>query len=242
MCIVTQLTELDYDAIENAVMATARGRWFLSEYKKRHGDTGTPKILDAIARLEKVITSINIDELAQKPQKTAQPVAPAFVPAVVDIPKASDTTTPEAKPLSKENLQFFSNDEDLFADDTSSFLPEAIPAKGPVQNAAPEDPAPKADPAPEKASTAPEPEQTPASTSDRFKVFKKSPDEIKADESAPTKELAPDNVPDPTMQPTEEEQDRIVVIRNTTGDDIDIPLADELGGAAKSEKPVTATN
>ena len=44
------------------------------------------------------------------------------------------------------------------------------------------------------------------------------------------------------MQPTEEEQDRIVVIRNTTGDDIDIPLADELGGAAKSEKPVTATN
>jgi len=234
MCIVTQLTELDYDAIENAVMATARGRWFLSEYKKRHGSTGTPEILDAIARLEKVITSINIDELAQKPQETAQPAVPAFTPTVVDIPRASETVTPEAKPLSKENLQFFSNDEDLFADDTSPFLPEAIPAKDPVESTDPEEPAP------EKASASPEPEQTPAPASGRFKIFKKSPDDITAEESAPTKELASGKVPDPTMQPTDEEQDRIVVIRNTTGDDI--PLADELGDAAKSEKPVTAAN
>ncbi len=236
MCIVTQLTELDYDAIENAVMATARGRWFLSEYKKRHGNTGTPEILDAIARLEKVITSINIGELAQKSQETTQPAVPAFTPAVVDMPKANETITPGAKTLSKENLQFFSNDEDLFADDTSPFLSEAIPAKAPVESTDP------AEPVPEKASTSPKPEQTPAPTSDRFKVFKKSPNDITTEENAPAKELASGKVPDPTMQPTTEEQDRIVVIRNATGDDIDIPLADEPGDSAKPEKPVTATN
>jgi hypothetical protein len=43
----------DYEAIEAAVMETARGRWFLAEYarRNRHADTGV--LLEAIARLEK---------------------------------------------------------------------------------------------------------------------------------------------------------------------------------------------
>ena len=35
--------DLDFDAIETAVMETARGRWFLKEYarRNRHADTQT---------------------------------------------------------------------------------------------------------------------------------------------------------------------------------------------------------
>ncbi|MCZ8315165.1 hypothetical protein [Phreatobacter sp.] len=46
------LVEADYEAIEQAVMETARGRWFLAEYarRNRHADTGA--VLDAIGRLE----------------------------------------------------------------------------------------------------------------------------------------------------------------------------------------------
>jgi len=50
---LTPLRNEDYDAIENAVMETARGRWFLAEYTKRHRSADTEMLLDAIRKLEK---------------------------------------------------------------------------------------------------------------------------------------------------------------------------------------------
>jgi hypothetical protein len=44
-----------YEAIENAVMETPRGRWFLSEYAKRHRNADTEALLAAMAKLEKAI-------------------------------------------------------------------------------------------------------------------------------------------------------------------------------------------
>jgi chemotaxis protein CheZ len=49
------LSEADYEAIAAAVMETARGRWFLSEYARRNRNTDTGKVLEAIARLEQAI-------------------------------------------------------------------------------------------------------------------------------------------------------------------------------------------
>lgn len=43
--------EIDYATIESAVMETARGRWFLSEYARRHRHADTEQVLDAIAKL-----------------------------------------------------------------------------------------------------------------------------------------------------------------------------------------------
>lgn len=51
----TPLREEDYEAIEAAVMETARGRWFLAEYTRRHRSSDTRTVLDAIDRLEKTI-------------------------------------------------------------------------------------------------------------------------------------------------------------------------------------------
>ncbi|SON56264.1 chemotaxis regulator CheZ [Hartmannibacter diazotrophicus] len=49
------LREQDYEAIENAVMETERGRWFLAEYTRRHRAADTVMVMDAVQRLEKLL-------------------------------------------------------------------------------------------------------------------------------------------------------------------------------------------
>lgn len=49
------LTEDDYDTIEAAVMETARGRWFLSQYAQRNRSSDTRAVLDAIGKLESIV-------------------------------------------------------------------------------------------------------------------------------------------------------------------------------------------
>jgi hypothetical protein len=44
--------EADYDAIREAFMETARGRWFLNEYAKRNRHTDTGMVMEAVARIE----------------------------------------------------------------------------------------------------------------------------------------------------------------------------------------------
>ncbi len=53
---LTPLTAADYNAIEQAVMETARGRWFLREYAARNRQADTNILLDAIARLERAVS------------------------------------------------------------------------------------------------------------------------------------------------------------------------------------------
>ncbi len=48
----SQPSEADYDAIRDAFMETARGRWFLTEYAKRNRNADTSMVLDAVARIE----------------------------------------------------------------------------------------------------------------------------------------------------------------------------------------------
>ncbi len=52
---VSPLTEADYDAIESAVVETARGRWFLAEYARRNRHADTATLLAALNRIESVI-------------------------------------------------------------------------------------------------------------------------------------------------------------------------------------------
>jgi chemotaxis protein CheZ len=51
------LTEADYDAIEDAVMETMRGRWFLAEYARRNRHADTKVLLAALDRIEASITA-----------------------------------------------------------------------------------------------------------------------------------------------------------------------------------------
>src|ERR1700743_1544668 len=47
----------DYEAIRDAFMETARGRWFLGEYAKRNRNADTRMVLDAVSRIEQTIAA-----------------------------------------------------------------------------------------------------------------------------------------------------------------------------------------
>src|SRR6185437_10592906 len=53
----TQPSEEDYDAISEAFMETARGRWFLGDYAKRNRTADTRMVLDAVARIEQALAA-----------------------------------------------------------------------------------------------------------------------------------------------------------------------------------------
>src|SRR5579859_6954206 len=50
-------SEEDYEAIRDAFMETARGRWFLDEYAKRNRNSDTRMVLDAVARIEETLAA-----------------------------------------------------------------------------------------------------------------------------------------------------------------------------------------
>ncbi|HLZ00671.1 MAG TPA: hypothetical protein VKR55_00820 [Bradyrhizobium sp.] len=50
-------SEEDYEAIRDAFMETARGRWFLDEYAKRNRNADTRMVLDAVARIEETLAA-----------------------------------------------------------------------------------------------------------------------------------------------------------------------------------------
>ena len=47
--------EEDYEAIREAFMETARGRWFLDEYARRNRNADTRMVLDAVAKIEETL-------------------------------------------------------------------------------------------------------------------------------------------------------------------------------------------
>ncbi len=53
---LSDLSQADFDAIEQAVMETARGRWFLREYAARNRSADTNVLLEAISRLQSAVT------------------------------------------------------------------------------------------------------------------------------------------------------------------------------------------
>jgi hypothetical protein len=98
----------DFEAIEAAVMESARGRWFLAEYARRLRSRETAGLLEAIARLETLIAA-NQDLTARRLARILDPV-PA-VPA----------EEAECAVLQPRHLDYFTADEDLFE------APEASP-------------------------------------------------------------------------------------------------------------------
>lgn len=53
----SELIEADYARMHDALMETARGRWFLDEYARRNRNADTSMVLDAVARIESVVAS-----------------------------------------------------------------------------------------------------------------------------------------------------------------------------------------
>ncbi|APX83880.1 hypothetical protein BV511_03545 [Methylorubrum extorquens] len=62
---LTPLDASQYDAIEDAVRETERGRWFLTEYARRNRNADTEVLLDAIRRIENAVTTDRPDDVGR---------------------------------------------------------------------------------------------------------------------------------------------------------------------------------
>ncbi len=95
-------TDADYDAISEAFMETARGRWFLGEFARRNRSADTAMVLDAVARIERSIAAQKAppsDELstALAAVKTVVAGARAALADVLDTGALDHTLAPHRK-------------------------------------------------------------------------------------------------------------------------------------------------
>ena len=79
-----------FESLESAVLETQRGRWFLEEYARRQRSAETLAILEILKKLENSFASNG------------------SLPA----PTAAET----AKPINREQLKFFKQDEEIFVE------------------------------------------------------------------------------------------------------------------------------
>jgi hypothetical protein len=93
-----QPSEEDYEAISEAFMETARGRWFLGEYAKRNRNADTSMVLDAVARIEQSLT-----EQKQPPVEDKLPGALTAIKAALD--EARDAASAAIDGLAQEQEQ-----------------------------------------------------------------------------------------------------------------------------------------
>lgn len=76
-----------YEALESAVMESARGRWFLAEYARRHRAADTMMLLDALRKLENAAAA------------TSRPS-----PDIVDLATAIKTVRSEIAAINNDRL------------------------------------------------------------------------------------------------------------------------------------------
>jgi len=75
-------TDADFEAIREAFLETARGRWFLDEYTKRNRNADTAMVLEAVARIENSLAAQKEEQQRQAASEQAlQDALPSEPPA-----------------------------------------------------------------------------------------------------------------------------------------------------------------
>lgn len=91
------LAEADYGAIEQAVMETARGRWFLAEYARRNRHSDTVAVLDAIGKLENAVSvprsTPDVDRVRMEIREMAHAIARTKAEIAAIKPEGVDAGT-----------------------------------------------------------------------------------------------------------------------------------------------------
>ncbi|WP_020184677.1 hypothetical protein [Methylopila sp. 73B] len=81
------LTLDDYESIEQAVMETERGRWFLAEFARRNRAADTGEILEALGRLEGRIAETRV--LPAPPPPEPEPQIERIAPTLAKLADAA---------------------------------------------------------------------------------------------------------------------------------------------------------
>jgi hypothetical protein len=95
----------DYDALCEALMASARGRWFLQEYAKRNRNADTGIVLDAIARVEAVVRGEQAHHATQGMRIELLEMARTIAQTRADVAEA--TPTPSTEVVSDSGSDIF---------------------------------------------------------------------------------------------------------------------------------------
>ncbi|MGY4503404.1 hypothetical protein ACVWYH_007361 [Bradyrhizobium sp. GM24.11] len=88
--------EQDYDAIREAFMETARGRWFLGEYAKRNRNADTAMVLDAVAKIEETLAAQRQSVVEDRLPEALVAIRRAIEDAESAVGKAFDPAALEA--------------------------------------------------------------------------------------------------------------------------------------------------
>lgn len=105
----SELSPEDFDAIREAVMETARGRWFLDQFATRLRTAETAALLDGMSRLEKSVAANHdalMARLADALSHDDEDEALSGIPA-----SEAGSTRPELAP---RHMKFYRADEDIF--------------------------------------------------------------------------------------------------------------------------------
>jgi hypothetical protein len=90
--------ETDYDVLCQALMATARGRWFLEEYARRNRYADTRAVLEAISRIEGVIRDDRARQAGQEVRLELLEMARTIAQARAEAGEVEPAATGDAGP------------------------------------------------------------------------------------------------------------------------------------------------
>lgn len=82
-------SEAEYDTIEAALLETARGRWFLSEFARRNRTADTGLLLDAIRRLQQAVGDGDAAPSSAPARPQADGIGPLIARARREVAAAS---------------------------------------------------------------------------------------------------------------------------------------------------------
>ena len=213
----------DFESIRDAVLETPRGRWFLSEYANRLRSSETIGIIDSMKRLE-IAVSTNHDALMSR-----------LAGALAREATVPGTSGPQAD-LAPKHMKFFKQDEEIFQP-----APQARIA------AVPDMPKPEAKPEVPKGArvvirrstdsaetgTSTKPVETPISArtaAPEAEPLEEAPkfNTIPSSESLPSPFAQAEPMPPPAVELEAAPKRRIVIIRHKPGEQIDVPLQNEM--------------
>jgi len=215
----------DYDAVEQAVMQTPRGRWFLSERDKRCQAGETQRVLDALKKLEGALAALPVPAAVPGGADVLRALAAQRAAADSRSPKTVSMTelTPAsaesvAQAPSMKSLKYFKQDEAIF----TPAQPAALKLTA-VEFAKPAEP-------PEAAASAKSEE--PVAKGARLIVNRITPADVQP--AAAATALEP---PSPSIDPAAAgetppipatDKRRIVIIRRAATEPMDVPLQAEM--------------
>lgn len=196
----------NFEAVEQAVLESPRGRWFLAEYSSRLRARETAAVVDQVKSLEAAVSANHDAIMSRLAQALAQPSQTAM-PAIAS----------PAPDLAPKHMKFFKQDEEIFEAAPRAAIGVVKPATPPPENKGAKLTITRT-PGPSTAVETPPAQVEPPAPA-------VEPQAMEPGAVEPPVAAAPEPVAEAPPKR------RIVIIRHKPGEEIDVPLENEMQAA-----------